>query len=158
MYSKVPFNNFDSDFKHTCCNRLMIGIGEVLSCERYGEYLGCVQEHPDETDRCILYKKTHDCPFEKKYAEKEKREREAAEKRAREEREVREAAEKKAREEKEAFERLRNAAEQGDAGAQYNLGLLYYNGMDFTARLREGRRMVWKSGGAGTRGSEGFPC
>jgi len=63
-------------------------------------------------------------------ARKAREAKEAAEKaaEARRAREEKEAAERRAREAREAFEKLRTAAEQGDAESQFNMGRSYFTG------------------------------
>ena len=65
------------------------------------------------------------------------------------EKEAREAAEKKAREAKEAVEKLRTAAEQGDAQAQCELGVLYENGQGVPKDHRKAAEWFGKAAAQG---------
>ena len=118
MYSKIKVRDLD-DFKDrdTCCGYLMLDTSSSLSCGKHTKYFGSSYSDSvlSKTSECVFYRGT--CSLDKEEAEKEKRERAAAEERARKEREAKEAA-----------ERLRKAAEQGDASAQFNLGNLYFTG------------------------------
>ncbi|GBU26915.1 hypothetical protein R84B8_00431 [Treponema sp. R8-4-B8] len=129
-------------FSRTCCENLKVD-GEYLSCSKYNRLLdkmkdiGGTNVFKKDGYMCLNYKDLNRfCPLEKE--EKEKAERESREQ-VRKAKEIaeREAAERAAAEreaakrlaaEKERIEKLRKAAEQGDAEAQYDLGKIYQHG------------------------------
>ncbi|MDR1804558.1 MAG: sel1 repeat family protein [Treponema sp.] len=120
--NSTKFNRLDTAYSDTCCVYLVVtnNIG-MMNCEKHHESMGLMNSPNKEFHDCKVYKQAHYCSIEVKKAEKEKADRERAER-------EKVAEEKRAREAKETAERLQKAAEQGDADAQYKLGIFYVDG------------------------------
>jgi cation transport ATPase len=91
-------------------------------------HLGEYGKARDDLNNVLYLPQPHDEELAKQLVMSKNLAREILSEIADKEKEAREAAEKKAREAKEAVEKLRTAAEQGDADAQFNLGRSYYTG------------------------------
>ena len=116
----INYNDLDKSYNsysgsETCCDSLIVKyIGTRLECKELpNKDLGTLSYPSKEIRDCKLYKQNRKCPFEKEKAAKEASRKEYWE---------------RERAKREKAEQVRKAAEQGDAEAQCELGVLYENG------------------------------
>jgi len=144
--------NSDTTYSNTCCDNLMFmgspASGQV-SCSKTHSLYGSLWSPSNDVLDCLIYKQRHYCSIEIKIA-RERAEREAKE---RAEREAKEKAEREAREK---ADKLRIAAEQGDANAQYELGLVYMEGRGVPTDSVKAKELITKAAEQGNEKAKNY--